>query len=278
MPSPRRIKSSKNRALASKAGFELYEDGMGLDGAKEAEIEIYTDANARVPVLDESEDNPFVGPKKHVRPQQRRKQRTAQEEDMDQRVGRGEGVVYVFRGKKIFRAFADGEAEGAEEEASTPDQRRLKRQAGEAAQRPLTRSAIKPRLLFPSEPQCQERDAGADDVDEEAVTDIEMDVAQPTLASNGDESLVSPPPTHKKRTRTVKIPLDRTPAPIEEDEPEPMSLGTDESFASTSSAGKGKGKAKSPFDTWQRTKSARKRAGEAVEESGGTKRTRGAML
>jgi hypothetical protein len=248
---------------------------MGLDGANETEIEIYTDANARVPVLDESEDNPFIGPKKHVRPQQRRKQRTAGEEEMDAKVGRGEGVVYVFRGKKIFRSFADGD-EGAEEEASTPDQRRLKRQAGEAAQRPLTRSAIKPRLLFPSDAQRQEREAGADDVDEEAITDIEMDVAQPT---NGDESLVSPPPTHKKRTRTVKIPLDSTPAPIEEDEAEPMSLGSDESFASTLSAGRnGKRKAKSPFDTWQRTKSSRKRAGEAVEESGGTKRTRGAML
>ena len=52
--------------MASRAGFELYDDSMGLDGTDEAEIEIYTDANARVPVLDESEDNPFVGRRNHT--------------------------------------------------------------------------------------------------------------------------------------------------------------------------------------------------------------------
>ena len=210
---------------------------------------------------------------------------------MEEKVGRGEGVVYVFRGKKIFRAYADGEGEDAE--PSTPDQRRLRHQAGEAAQRPLTRSTIQPRLLFPSEAQRLEREAGADDVDEEAVTDIEMDAPQPSkatakntdaIAQDGapDSSIISPPPTHKKRIRTVKVPLDSTPVPAAEHEAgEPMSLGTDESFASASSSGiakKGKGKAKSPFDEWARTKSSRKRAGEAVEESGGSKRTRGAML
>jgi hypothetical protein len=91
MPSPRRIKKSHTRSLLSQPGFELYEDDMGRGGG--AEIEIYTDANARVPVLDESEDNPFVGAK---RPQRRRARRSAADVEMEERVRNEEGVVYVL--------------------------------------------------------------------------------------------------------------------------------------------------------------------------------------
>ena len=192
------------------------------------------------------------------------------------------------RGKKIFRPFANnGDEEDAVSDASgTPEQRRLKHQAGPSAQRPLTRSAIKPRLLFPSAEQLRERERGVDDVDEEAVTDIEMEGSHPAPTNGGKSvgsqvsSLVSPPPTHnKKKSRAgLKGTLDGTPIPIfeEEGEGEPMSLGTDASFSSAASAS-GRGKGRSPFDSWARTKGGRKRAGEPVEEGVGSgKRSRGA--
>jgi hypothetical protein len=192
-------------------------------------------------------------------------------------------LIYTdSRGKKVFRPFQSTEpgedGEGEEDAASTSDadQRRLRHQAGPAAQRPLTRSTIKPRLLFPSAEQRAERERGVDDIDEEAITDIEMDNTNPTTTNtiaNGNGSLASPPPTQHKKGRTVKAVVEFTPGVLEDDG-EPMSLGTDESLSSTSGSGK-KGKGKSPFDAWQRTKGGRKRAGDASEEGGG-KRTRSA--
>lgn len=61
------------------------------------------------------------------------------------------------------------------------------------------------------------------------------------------------------------------------DAPDPMSVGSDPAFSNGTTA-KGKGSSatsKSPFDTWARTKTGRKRAGEQVEaEEGMGKRTR----
>ena len=108
-----------------------------------------------------------------------------------------------------------------------------------------------------------------------------MDVNPTATVSNG--SLVSPPPTRKKKGRAaLKASVDGTPFPIFEDDGEPMVLGTDESFSSAAGSGSGagagvgrRGKGKSPFDSWARTKGGRKRAGDAVEEEVGSgKRTR----
>ena len=106
MPSPRSVKRSRQRSrpqFAGREGFELYDEaeeanpGGGGDG-----IEIYTDASARVPVLDGSEDNPFVGAKRRAGAgsARRRKVRSAEsldnEERLRQKVARDEGVVYVL--------------------------------------------------------------------------------------------------------------------------------------------------------------------------------------
>ena len=94
MPSPRKIKKSQHRSLLSRPGFELYEDVM--EGASEdGQIEIFTDANARIPVLDESEDNPFVGGKQ-VRPQRRKARQGQLDAELEERVRNEEGVVYVL--------------------------------------------------------------------------------------------------------------------------------------------------------------------------------------
>ena len=99
MPSPRRMKKTSHAHPRSQAGFELYEDDVraysNSKGGAGEEIEIYTDANARVPVLDESEDNPFVGAKKALR-RRGRKREVDLDGEMEQRVRREEGVVYVL--------------------------------------------------------------------------------------------------------------------------------------------------------------------------------------
>ena len=94
-------------------GFELYEDDYSTaenkKGGGDENIEIYTDANARVPEMDLSEDNPFVGTKTRTRvefpvPQQRRgrggRKKSEQEVQHEQRiedaVRREEGVTYVL--------------------------------------------------------------------------------------------------------------------------------------------------------------------------------------
>lgn len=84
------------------AGFELYEDDDTERSGNGESIEIYTDASARVPELDESEDNPFVGPRRvqqQQRPQRRSRKSAAQMEQdaqIDEAARKDEGVVYVL--------------------------------------------------------------------------------------------------------------------------------------------------------------------------------------
>lgn len=320
MPISRKITKQNSRHYAGTAGFELYDSDSHI--GRSHEIEIYTDPNARVPEMDESEDNPFVGPKRpNVRPQRRRNNKSAAELERGQRmneaVRRGEGVTYVLcvplfprpfiqsqnantqpsRGRTIFRKF-ENEDEAHEASAvnsdlgSTAEQQRLKHYAGAAAQRPLTRSAIKPRLLFPSEEERLERERLAQEADEEAVTDIEMsNAASPANASVEDEVVtpvldqfnqVTPPATGraKRLKKNSNGNEDRTAMLLSQD----MSGVSAELDASASSAAcvvAKQGKSRSPFESWPRTKSgsAKKRANDDAteQEMGSGKRTRGRL-
>ncbi|EMC93077.1 hypothetical protein BAUCODRAFT_151442 [Baudoinia panamericana UAMH 10762] len=290
MPSPR--KSRKHARIHSANGFDLYDEER--ERARD-QVHVYTDANARVPELDVNEDNPFVGTKHGAtsRPQRRSRGPTVADAGMEEAVQRDEGILYVFRGKKVFRRFSDPEAEhptsvdNSEAEVA-PGQRTLKRQAGASAQRPLTRSAIKPRLLFPSDDQLREREEGADDADEEATTDIEMGndeapiVVKPKVAQTPTKDRFKPatiatPPTTARVTRSMNVtvsPVKLTPLVEEEELGSSMSLGTDDSFTAVSKRGR-----KSPFDSWQRTKAGKKRVSEEGEkEIGAEKRTRSAAV
>ena len=206
----------------------------------------------------------------------------------------------LSRGKKIFRKFsspsnpeASSSVAGTDPEdlsvSGTPEQRRLKRQAGAAAQRPLTRSAIRPRLLFPSEEQVEEREVDVEVDDEEAVTDIDVDVEMVDTGREHEHDLrtplkkkvvvfeATPPPTISTRaTRSAKK------TRFEESPPTPVA--EDEIFQ-TSTLERKDSKGRSPFDAWQRTKNGRnrKRAGDEEVEgvncgNGGGKRTRSARF
>ena len=165
----------------------------------------------------------------------------------------------------MYRKFPqDSDSECEDEPAEDPETSNL---------RPLTRSSIKPRLLFPTAKQQAERSA-ATIAAEEAPTDIE------DHAMTHPEGIVTPvkksfapatPPTtgHATRSSTKKA-RDATLSPLDM-ESDGVAMPTE------------KKKKVSPFDSWARTKAGasgtgkgRKREGEAMErnEGAGGKRVR----
>ncbi|THY12574.1 hypothetical protein D6D02_05108 [Aureobasidium pullulans] len=146
----------------AKSRLTLDEDDVHED------VNIFTDVQDRVPAIDTTEDNPFVGPRCTTRASTAPP--SSMDVDMDDAHTKKMGMFYVFRGKKIWRTYDDKNGEdAADSDASTGFNDSLKRQAGAAASRPLTRTKFVPRLLFP--PAASDNDA-----DEEAMTDIEEEI------------------------------------------------------------------------------------------------------
>jgi hypothetical protein len=197
MPTPR--KKTKSRLT------------LDPDDAVHEEVEIFTDIQDRIPTVDQTEDNPFIGARK-TRARTRAQTAPSSTADVDIEDARSDdekGILYVFRGKKIFRRFEKSANESADSDTSTGSNKSLKRQAGVSASRPLTRSTFKPRLLWPT--------ANSDgDADEEALTDIDEDnipevestlfapVAQPTKTP-AKKAVFYPatPPSSHRNTRSA---------------------------------------------------------------------------
>jgi len=193
----------------------------------------------------------------------------------------------------MFRPFkenTDDDSEHAASPGSSFAQRSLRRQAGSAANRPLTRSSIKPRLLFPSEDQIRERDNPnpEDEVDEEALTDIEVPTqkAAEKVAATPKKSMKSPssryshlatPPSTRRPKRTAEIAFNAAGLDSVAEEAEEVP-------ASPIARKSAKVKNRSPFDDWPRSKSSssssKKR--DASEQlgpvSGSSKRTRSGVI
>lgn len=117
------------------------------------------------------------------------------------------------RGKKIFRKFHDVPPSNGSEEDPHSSGDDLRHQAGPVAHRPLTRSAIKPRLLFQEEIQARQREHDHED-DEEAVTDIEVPITNPRRkAYKVSEAVTSvtqettPPPPKQVKRRKLTAPV-----------------------------------------------------------------------
>lgn len=109
----------------------------------------------------------------------------------------------------MFRKFHDdhpSDAPTEEEDEVSGDDLQLLRQAGPEARRPLTRSSIKPKLLFQQEIKQRKLDNGqVTEDEEEAVTDMETPIATPSRGKGKAvmhiaESLqeATPPPTVRK--------------------------------------------------------------------------------
>jgi hypothetical protein len=164
-------------------------------------------------------------------------------------------LIYYSRGKKVYRKFHDGPASNASDEVPEFSGDEVRRNVGHEAHRPLTRSAIKPRLLFQEEIKAKrQQEMGPDDIDEEAVTDIEVPIATPSnrkarkVVSAGTPSIrrqeATPPPTVPKTRRTY---LNFDPDAMDVDDETEIS-----------------------FDSWSRVKSASR---ESSSTRGATKRS-----
>ncbi|KAK5936941.1 hypothetical protein PMZ80_010879 [Knufia obscura] len=247
--SPRKTQKKRHN------GFSL--ESFSAATSSQDPVQIHVDSRDQVPEVDTSAENPFnaVPPtesKKRAAPSRQKmtsatkRRKVSAEEDekrpldpqVEEAIERDEGMVYVFRGKKVYRRFDDA---GEEEEVIDPEELGLLEREvnGRDLVRPLktlTRKSIKPRRLFQDEPSAQRVPQQASQSDEEAETEI--DDNHP--AENDEQELPSPSRATRSRTRDV-----------------------------SNSAGS---KKRSPFDAWPRLKSGARSSG-SVPASKGRKRT-----
>ncbi|KAH0559769.1 hypothetical protein GP486_003720 [Trichoglossum hirsutum] len=306
MPSPKKSRRGKKH---SGLGLHSFSDSLNDDDGEE-KIEIYTDSKEKIPEMDMSDDNPFIS-----RPGQataaedarsfrrRRKGQTDSSHDVEESLGRDDGMYYVFRGKKVFRKF-DEPSPNDNGSTDSPPQR--------------TRSSIKPRLLFPSKEQIRAREtrgnenatdedqhmAHDDEVDEEALTDIDesritksqeilrtedSEMTDAVDAETDTDTEANAHPGSPKRNPKDDDPFDSPPASGTRSgrggiRKVKSSLHTDGGGSSLGGQSVHMTRSKgSPFDSWKRTKgglnSGRVRKREGGEEAAGgsiSKRTRAA--
>jgi hypothetical protein len=203
MPTPRKNRKTKNLYT-----LESFAEQMDENTPK---IPIYTDSKERVPTPGAVDENPFL-PKKgkgkvKATPQKSRKTVDRKTAKMEEAAERDEGMVYIFRGRRVFRKFHDdapsGDSAAEQEDELSADDNQVRRMIGHEARRPLTRSSIKPRLLFQAEIKERNRELGIEEDDEEAVTDIEVPMMTPSskkgkAAVQAPALEATPPPTVRK--------------------------------------------------------------------------------
>ncbi|KAG8626223.1 hypothetical protein KVT40_005168 [Elsinoe batatas] len=218
-----------------------------------APTKVFIDSQDRQPEMEASKDNPFVGPRHKTKSSRRSHYRMNREErQMDELVKEGKGMVYTFRGKRIFRAYSE-DHDNSEDDSEpshiySSQSARVAAAAGPSAERPLTRSHLKPRLLFTSDDHAQ----SGSFTDEEALTDIEE---KDDAGGLSEPQGVDEPIDEIAQSHAVALPLVAT-STIAQDTP---SLAPPQNSF--------KGKKPSPFDSWPRQK-----AGSAASMSSGTKR------
>ncbi|KAM6486049.1 hypothetical protein HDV62DRAFT_266087 [Trichoderma sp. SZMC 28011] len=228
--------------------------GMTLESFRaevaEEDIEIFTDSQDRIPKKDESKSNPFVGNAPAAEPSKRRTKRKVHvpgegSQSVDEASRREDGMIYVFRGKKFFRKFSEFDDDEELEELDSDVEAQFSK--------PLTRSSIKPRLLFPAKaPAAKTKDMLEE---EEAATDVEeaVEAEKPTAKV---EIVETPAKAKEERAQTPDAPKY---APASPPETRRTTRSTNKLSADTAPI-KRTGK-KSPFDSWIRTKEHTNRSG-----------------
>jgi len=205
---PDMIASPRKRKAKKYSGITL-ESFVAED--IEQSIPIFTDTRDRIPAVDRSSDNPFLASNTTIPrddaasgiPKRRSKRRHVTipgegSQAVEDAVQRDDGIVYVFRGKKIFRKFSDSPLAMPDDEE---DEMSLEAALDEDIPRRLTRSAIKPRLLFPARGKAPA--PAVDHDDEEAVTDIEDNGAS---LSTPVPQFETPVEVHEDKPSTPKAP------------------------------------------------------------------------
>ncbi|KAH8196492.1 hypothetical protein TruAng_009356 [Truncatella angustata] len=237
------------------------------------EIPIFTDTRDRLPEVDASNDNPFYGNTvENQQPSTSTRRSTRVKKvlvpgmgriPVDEAVQRGDGIVYVFRGKSFWKPREDGNCGDDEHPAENPeaDAEVLvlpSLQRSGSPPRRTTRSSMKPRLLFPRQAKPK---VSLETDDEEAATDIEDHV----LADNAEPEVQEP----EVETPTLEEPAepDTPSAPRFAPASPPTTaratrvskrLTADDTPAKRTSR-------RSPFDAWRRSKSSATTAGHKRE-------------
>ena len=140
-------------------------------------------------------------------------------------------ICPISRGKKIYRKFPKDGNDMIEDDSEVDS----------SGVGPLTRSAIKPRLLFPTREQLRQRET-TDLDDEEATTDIEG--SHNGVVTDADEEQVTTPvmqTTFSPATPPTTVHATRSSTKRAPESTEVISY---------------KGKKVSPFDGWSRTKAS----------------------
>ncbi|KAK5072108.1 hypothetical protein LTS08_000796 [Lithohypha guttulata] len=175
--SPR--KNQKKKVRHNGFSLESFSENTSQD-----QVQIHIDSRDQIPEVDTSADNPFyVAPESSskkrsmasaqdvLRSSKRRKvaeERAPLDSQVKDAIEKDEGMVYVFRGTKVYKRFDDT---GDEEEVIDPEELGLLVNETDAAEiikplKTLTRKSIRPKRLFQTEKQLSQ-------IDEEADTDIE---------------------------------------------------------------------------------------------------------
>ncbi|KAL7925245.1 hypothetical protein ACQKWADRAFT_285445 [Trichoderma austrokoningii] len=256
--SPRKRRSKKFSSIALE----------GFRAEAEEDIEIFTDSRERIPKKDASKMNPFVGNAASAEPSKRRTKRKVMipgegAQSIDEAARRDDGLIYVFRGKKFFRKFSEFDDEVEDEELDSDVEAHFSK--------PLTRSSIKPRLLFPTKAPAPKTKQMLEE--EEAATDVE-DAKDAAEAEEPSAPVETPVKAKVERAQTPEAPKY---APASPPETRRTTRSTNKLAAAPTPA-KRAGK-KSPFDSWLRTKehanrSSTKRAAGEPLAAAPAKRTR----
>ncbi|KAI1458090.1 hypothetical protein F4805DRAFT_425457 [Annulohypoxylon moriforme] len=249
MPSPKKRKAKKYTGLTL--------DSFTAENIEEP-IEIFTDTRDRIPEEDQTAQNPFYeqAPSTPARDQSTRQTRSKQvyvqgegKISIEEALKREDGIVYVFRGKRIFRKFSQDEDGRVDEHIDG------------SPIHASTRSSIKPRLLFPSKGKAA---AKASTDDEEAVTDIEDHV----LLDAKDDSAEAPAtPTAMVAEKSVTPVAPKFTTPVSPPSTARATRASTRMQAVESSTKQSK--PRNPFDGWRRSKSrastqGQKREGEPI--------------
>lgn len=244
---------------------------------EEEPIPIFTDSQDRVPEADSSAENPFFGDSaatvtaavstssaSSTEPARRRSKRNQVsipgegKLTVEEATRREDGLVYVFRGKKIFRKFEDA-ADAQEEDI-------LDGMGNGGKGKRMTRSAIKPRLLFPREDSSFTTETtpngGGTTEDEEADTDIEDGnlVGSDDEEIEDEEDIVEDEPALLTSAPNTPPPAPKYAAPASP----PTTTRARRSGHKTAEELTPKAaapKKRSPFDGWRQTKSSASAAG-----------------
>ncbi|KAI5299828.1 hypothetical protein KEM55_001535 [Ascosphaera atra] len=176
---------SKRMKGASLDEISMENFGCGRRSRKN-DIEVFVDSRDQIPDVNLSKENPFIvhsddeeeeeeeeeeetappSPSKGIQQKERQldKGNEIRKPGIEKSVHRDDGMLYTFRGKKIFKKFEEEEEEDEDEDEDLEASLLNELDEDLADMKPLSRSSIKPKVLFPTSKPKRTPAPGAPDV------------------------------------------------------------------------------------------------------------------